>query len=342
MLRSFALRATRHGPTTPAAALANASLLLSSSNRRIQPAVSAVIRCRGMAALAGTVKFYLRDKGYGFIQPDQNPDTDVFVHRNNISCTHTIPKEVLEYSQRYPYLKKDERVLFELDYEQATGLRKAFNVTWLNGSKIPPERTNFLGGVHERAKGILGINLYKLLEQQASSSTSASTSTPVVDTAAVVVLDDAALLKRVRQEFREAQISIQSGEEIVRRLGMSVSEFPTIKCRTGRPGKYIFADDQPPDDNMRFDVATSTDELLDNLEIPSAKLRDYSKEEFDDLPDFDKLPDDKPNSYEADDEYVLGEDDDDDDDKEDGEEEEDGKGKGTKKIKPIDDTVWKL
>jgi hypothetical protein len=126
-------------------AVAASTTAAATCHRATTAVVLTTTTIRGLAAQAGTVKFYLRDKGYGFIQPDANPDTDVFVHRNNISCTHNIPKEVADYSQRYPYLKKDERILFEIDYEQSTGLRKAFNVTWLNGSRIPPERSNFLG-----------------------------------------------------------------------------------------------------------------------------------------------------------------------------------------------------
>lgn len=179
---------------------------------------------RGLAAQAGTVKFYLRDKGYGFIQPDSNPDTDVFVHRNGIDCSHEIPADVRENSQRYPYLKKDERVLFEIDYETATGLRKARNVVWLNGTKIPPERKNYLGGVYERAQRILGEELYKVLSNPDS-------------------VDDASLLQEVKTHFSNAQTSIQTGEEIIRRLGMNVEDFPTIKSRQGR-GRYKFTEEE--------------------------------------------------------------------------------------------------
>jgi 'Cold-shock' DNA-binding domain len=278
---------------------------------------------RGLAAQAGTVKFYLRDKGYGFIQPDQNPDLDVFVHRNSIACTHVIPQEVLDSSLRYPYLKKDERVLFELDYENATGLRKAFNVTWLNGNKIPPERTGFLGGVHERAKGALGYALYDVLQDHLEPNNHSSSR---------VGNNDATLWKKIRDEFRQAQISIQTGEEIVRRLGMSVKEFPTVKTLSGQ-GKYVFEkEDTPPHllHKQRYHGdAITTEELLEDLEIPSSKLRDYSKEEFDDIPDFDALPDDDPRKLrqeEENHEYIIESDD---------EEEK-------QKSSMLDDTVWKL
>jgi hypothetical protein len=159
------------------------------------------------------------------------------------------------------------------------------------------------------------------------------------------------LLQQVRNEFREAQISIQSGEEIIRRLGMNVSDFPTIKCRTGRPGKYVH-ESEAPDDDLRYyghtapvgragaavtasataTIPVTDEERLEQLDIPESTLRDYSKIEFDDLPDFDKLPDDdKPNSGDDDDdEYVLGDPDSDDEEI-----------LNKKKLKPIDDTVWR-
>lgn len=103
-------------------------LLVRCPSRTLRPNAA-----RFFAAQPGTVKFYLRDKGYGFIQPDSSPDTDVFIHRNMLSSTHEIPADVLASSIRYPYLKQHERVMFEMEYDES-GMRRAKNVTWLNGA----------------------------------------------------------------------------------------------------------------------------------------------------------------------------------------------------------------
>jgi len=72
----------------------------------------------GFGSQSGTVKFYLRDKGYGFITPDNgnhnrnnnnnNNTNDVFVHRSGIA-TH-VPIDV---SASHPFLRKGERVRFD-------------------------------------------------------------------------------------------------------------------------------------------------------------------------------------------------------------------------------------
>ena len=172
----------------------------------------------------GTVKFFLRNKGFGFIQPDGGAATDVFVHRLGIHCQPPLPAEQLTKSPRWPYLKKGERVRYSVR-PNAAGLDQAVQVVWLNGTPIPPESTNYLGGVHERAKRLLGEAVFDVLSREQPPTT------------------DQEILQELRAQMEMAQTTIRNAENFVRRLGMDPADFPTVKAATGR-GRYQFANQQ--------------------------------------------------------------------------------------------------
>jgi len=171
----------------------------------------------------GTVKFFLRNKGFGFIQPDGGAATDVFVHRLGIHCQPPVPADQLAKSPRWPYLKKGERVRYAVR-PNAAGLDQAVQVVWLNGTPIPPERTNYLGGVHERAKRLLGEAVFDLILTRQPPPT------------------DQEILQELRAQMEMAQTTIRNAENFVRRLGMDPADFPTVKAATGR-GRYQFSND---------------------------------------------------------------------------------------------------
>jgi len=175
-----------------------------------------------MSTKTGTVKFYLREKGYGFLQEDNNPNVDLFVHRNSIPCSPPLPENF--HSTRWPYLKQGERVRFDTVTDSATGREQAVQVMWMNGDPIPPERTNYLGGVHERTMRILGQEVYELLGKSSDKS-------------------DEELAKEVRVLHESALASIQNAETFVRKLGMDPSMMPTVKSGVGR-GKYFFSKEE--------------------------------------------------------------------------------------------------
>ena len=175
---------------------------------------------RLFSAKTGTVKFYNREKGYGFITADDNPNVDVFVHSSSIECNPPIPADLR--SPRWPYLKKSERVRFEVGVFE-DGREQASKVTWTNGDAIPPERTNYLGNVHERSKRLLGESVFDLLQKDNHS--------------------DEDLLKEIRTNFDAAKEEMQNAETFVRKLGMDPSQFPTIRSAIGR-GRFIFQADQ--------------------------------------------------------------------------------------------------
>jgi cold shock CspA family protein len=172
--------------------------------------------------MTGTVKFYLREKGYGFIIADGRPDTDLFVHRGHIVCTHKLSEAVLNSTVRYPYLKQNERVRFVVSNDMGT--IKAVNVTWLNGDAIPPERKNYLGGVYERSHRLFGEACMSIMKQKMDVSVPFSEEE----------------YEKIRIAYIESKRSIEHAERILVELGMDVSTFPTIKGGTAARGKYLF------------------------------------------------------------------------------------------------------
>jgi cold shock CspA family protein len=87
--------------------------------------------------LTGNVKFYLRDRLYGFIIPDDplaaGGHNELWFHRTNIQSPHSFD----EFPSR-PYLVKHERVKFRVedkggDAPNAT----ATDITFENGRQVP-------------------------------------------------------------------------------------------------------------------------------------------------------------------------------------------------------------
>lgn len=83
---------------------------------------------------------------------------------------------------------------------------------------------------------------------------------------------DSKTLERIREEFRSASLAIQNGEEIIRRLGMNVSEFPTTKGPTR--GKYLF-DGETADEKLKQGKDESDSVLNKNrIDTDDASLAD--------------------------------------------------------------------
>jgi len=97
-----------------------------------------------MGRVAGTVKFFNADKGFGFIAPDDGSE-DVFVHFSAIQ------------SDGFKSLGDGEVVEFNVEYDERKGKTSAANVTGPNGANVQGDRK---GGGKGNGKGYGGGGYY--------------------------------------------------------------------------------------------------------------------------------------------------------------------------------------
>ncbi|KAG7345902.1 cold-shock DNA-binding domain protein [Nitzschia inconspicua] len=148
--------------------------------------------------LTGTVKFYLRNKLYGFIIPDDplaaNGHNEVWFHRTNIQSPHSFD----EFPSR-PYLMKQERVKFRLQPGNGTTSQSptAFDITFENGRTVPLFRKNYLSASIKGEATRLGQGILKLFDES------------------TIVDDDQVLLQQVKDLVAASQQAIQHAKENV-------------------------------------------------------------------------------------------------------------------------------
>jgi len=110
--------------------------------------------------LTGKVKFYLRDKAYGFIVPDGDASQEIWVHRTSLDTPHSPEK----FPTR-PYLLRDERVKFRV--ERAAGKSdKAADVLFENGRQVPLFRKNYHASVVRGEMHRLGETVFEILKDE--------------------------------------------------------------------------------------------------------------------------------------------------------------------------------
>jgi cold shock CspA family protein len=130
-----------------------------------------------VTSLTGTVKYYDRQKAYGFIIPDNASNnqrtfnSDIFFHRSSIlTDPYLSPKQSLHY----PFLRAGERVRFQLRYsknkfsaldESSSSPPMATNITWLDGSTIEPLRRNYLHQQTLKAKQQFAQETYQIMSE---------------------------------------------------------------------------------------------------------------------------------------------------------------------------------
>lgn len=161
----------------------------------------------------GHVKFYKRDKFYGFIAPVDKPNEDVFVQRRLIVSDFSF-----EESPKYPFLRKGDYVRFKLSHvktENGEEKLQAAQVTFANGKKVPPLRPLFLRNTVKGIREDLGKNVYTIMKD---------TSNPEEQ------------WQRVQDAWNIAQSREQGALELIRKLGMNVDDFAPIDDSTPSKG----------------------------------------------------------------------------------------------------------
>jgi len=187
----------------------------------------------------GTVKFYIKEKGYGFIQPDgkssstgdnEDDTTDVFVHRSGIVSEGLTP----ETSVQNPYLRQGERIRYRL-----APSNRAVDVVWVNGTPIPPLRANYLRTVRDQVALELGESILDIFCNSSSSSN-----------------DHDDHYNKVEQSVQRSQLRLERAHAKIERLGMKITDFPEHRRSSNgsfssppatRPRSGDFPEDQEED-----------------------------------------------------------------------------------------------
>lgn len=153
-------------------------------------------RCFSTGRVTGTVKFYSRNKAYGFIVPDQGGE-DVFVHRTAFQSTSN--------DARYPFLKRGERVSFSVSDESS--VPQATQVTFVDGKPVAPLRNDFLAQTTRRAQNVIGEEVFYLFHNNRESKS--------------ITVDD------IRSIYEDAVKQLKEAEQLVEQLGMTLDQFET-------------------------------------------------------------------------------------------------------------------
>jgi cold shock CspA family protein len=193
-----------------------ASVLSLRTIARTFPDVAHRLAHRAIGSKTGKVKFYLRDKGYGFITADGAGDGDIFLHRTAF-VTHVPPEHL-----RHPFAREHERVSFDTQVDASSGQTRAVNVTWINGEPIPPLRQNFLGTAWERVHRDLGEAVYRILSNKVSEN----------------ALSEAEQNEKIRDAYAFQQTKIDEAHQLIVNLGMDVADFPVYRSENN--GRVLF------------------------------------------------------------------------------------------------------
>uniref|UniRef100_A0A7R9WTL0 CSD domain-containing protein n=1 Tax=Craspedostauros australis TaxID=1486917 RepID=A0A7R9WTL0_9STRA len=134
----------------------------------------------------GIVKFYMRNKAYGFILPDDQELGDVFVHCSSVVCD--VPTEE---SNVRPFLVRNERVRFGITDKEGHAQKYATNVRFEDGSIVPIYRQNYAKSMRKDVACALGETVLEMAD-----------------------LSDEELAAQVRTGIEVAQAKIEEGIEM--------------------------------------------------------------------------------------------------------------------------------
>jgi cold shock CspA family protein len=110
------------------------------------------------------VLFYLRNKAYGFINPDDDPSKQIWVHRTSLDTPHSV-----EAFPTRPYLLKGESVKFRIEPGAPGKTDKAVDVRFANGRQVPLFRKNYHASVVRGEMQRLGERTFEILKQEGSA-----------------------------------------------------------------------------------------------------------------------------------------------------------------------------
>jgi cold shock CspA family protein len=108
----------------------------------------------------GIVKFYIRQKSYGFLKADGD-GAEFFCHRSSIVSPYS-PSE----SPFHPYLKGGERVRFKVEADADKPLLKAVNLTFEDGTEIPLYRDDFMKHFNRVVYNRLGEAVFEIMAKE--------------------------------------------------------------------------------------------------------------------------------------------------------------------------------
>ena len=113
--------------------------------------------------LTGKVKFYLKDKAYGFVIPDRDPTESIWIHRTSFDTPHS----PVDFPSR-PYLMKGERVRFRLEDAPPESEKsfKAIDLKFENGRQVPLYRSNYHASVVRGECRRLGVAVFTIVNDE--------------------------------------------------------------------------------------------------------------------------------------------------------------------------------
>mmetsp|Transcript_2180 Transcript_2180/g.4770 ORF Transcript_2180/g.4770 Transcript_2180/m.4770 type:complete len:224 (-) Transcript_2180:80-751(-) len=164
--------------------------------------------------VTGRVKFFDRNKLFGFANPFNEPSMDVFFHRTDFVTD-------LPYDDfpRNPFLQKNEKIRFKLEYVKEDGgteQPKAKEITFLNGKPIPPLRRSFRARNYADVHQELGKHIHTIMEKN-------------------IAADSEEKLQMVQDAWKIAALRIQRIHDAIEKMGMRVEDFPETETPRKRP-----------------------------------------------------------------------------------------------------------
>lgn len=176
----------------------------------------------------GKVKFYNRRKCFGYIVPD---DT-VAVGTEIYFCRSDIVSELSSTDSPYePYLKKGERVQFQVVQHEAT--QQASNVTWIGGKLIHPFRRSHLFSATRNACKILGHEAYMIMSDESTT--------------------EEEKMSKLKDAFDSAKASVTAQEKRIVQMGLKVEDFPTSLSELYGMSQQHKKIDRENSDNSNYD-----------------------------------------------------------------------------------------